>query len=115
MSLDLGFMMTRLWRSSLAPQTGDLTQGGARERFRNVFLKFRDRAATLTGEIARDMPEFTVHDITHLDALWEMADKIAGEHISLTPAEAFVLGGAFLVHDAGMGLAAYPEGREGLR
>jgi Histidine kinase-, DNA gyrase B-, and HSP90-like ATPase len=115
MSLDLGFMMTRLWRSSLAPQTGDPTEGGARERFRNVFLKFRDRAATLTGEIARDMPEFTVHDITHLDALWEMADKIAGEHISLTPAEAFVLGGAFLVHDAGMGLAAYPEGREGLR
>lgn len=109
-----GFCNTRLWQTSLAQQPDDPADE-AREKLRVEFFKFRDRAATLTGEIARDLPEFTVHDITHLDALWEMADKIAGAHINLTPAEAFVLGGAFLIHDAGMGLAAYPEGREGLR
>lgn len=115
MSATLGFMNTRLWQSSLAPQPDDPSQGGPRERLRNEFLKFRKCAAALTGQIARDLPEFTVHDVTHLDALWEMADTIAGEGICLTPAESFVLGGAFLIHDAGMGLAAYPEGCEGLR
>lgn len=115
MSATLEFMNTKLWQSSLAPQPDDPVQGGPRERLRNEFLKFRKCAAALTGQIARDLPEFTVHDVTHLDALWEMADTIAGEGIPLTPAEAFVLGGAFLIHDAGMGLAAYPEGREGLR
>jgi hypothetical protein len=69
----------------------------------------------LAGEIARDLPDFTVHDITHIDALWEMAQLIAGSDFHLTPTEAFVLGGAFLVHDLGMGLAAYPEGTSNLQ
>jgi len=61
----MSFMDTKLWKSSLEPQLGD-QQGGARERLRSEFLKFRERAATLTGEIKRDMPDFTVHDISHL-------------------------------------------------
>ena len=36
-----------------------------------------------------------------------MGDVIAGKDYSLTPAEAFVLGGAFLVHDLGMAACAY--------
>jgi hypothetical protein len=39
-----------------------------------------------------------------------MAEITAGADFPLTPTEAFVLGGAFLIHDLGMGLAAYPEG-----
>ena len=68
----------------------------------------------LSKEISRDFPEFTVHDITHIDALWELANQIIDPKYPLTPAEAFVLGGAFLIHDLGMGLAAYPEGKEAL-
>ena len=60
------------------------------------------------------MPDYTVHDIKHLDSLWEMADIIAGEY-PLTPTEAFVFGGAVLLHDAGMALASYPEGLESLK
>ena len=70
------------------------------------------RATTIAAQVARDLPDFTVHDITHLDALWSLAEKIAGKGVTLTPVEAFVLGGAFLAHDLGMGLAAYPEGIE---
>jgi hypothetical protein len=40
---------------------------------------------------------------------------VAGPDYHLTPTEAFVLGGAFLIHDLGMGLAAYPEGIKALR
>jgi hypothetical protein len=106
---------TRLWVTTLAPQPGPDPHSKARERLRDAYLHFRERVATLTAEIPRDLPDFTVHDVTHLDALWEMASLIAGESYPLTPAEAFVLGGAILLHDAGMGLVAYPGGKEELR
>jgi hypothetical protein len=75
----------------------------------------RERAAVLATEIARDLPDFTAHDVEHLDALWELASQIAGDGFSLTPAEAYILGGAILLHDLGMAVAAYPEGVETLR
>lgn len=81
---------------------------------RTAFENFRIRAETLAGEIGRTMPEFTVHDITHIDALWENADMILDENDILTPAEVFVLGATFLIHDLGMGLAAFPGGLEDL-
>ncbi|WP_434622771.1 HD domain-containing protein [Azospirillum sp. B2RO_4] len=71
------------------------------------------------AQIPGDIPGLTVHDVSHLDALWSMASMIAGEDYlnpkNFTPAEAFVLGGAILLHDAAMSLAAYPNGMEGLR
>jgi hypothetical protein len=95
---------TNLWATTLGKSVEDKTPGerDARERLR-------------AAEIPRDLPDYTVHDISHLDAPWEMAGLIAGSDYPLTASEAFVLGGAFLVHDLGMSLAAYPEGMEALR
>ena len=62
------------------------------------------------SRIAADMPELTVHDISHLDALWDTASLVAEGAIDVNPAEAFVLGASILLHDAGMSLAAYPGG-----
>jgi hypothetical protein len=70
----------------------------------------RDRAAQLVAEIPQNLRDYTVHDITHLDALWETASLVAGSDYSLNPLEGFVLGGAILLHDAGMALVAYPLG-----
>ncbi|MGW2743930.1 HD domain-containing protein [Streptomyces sp. NPDC001450] len=53
------------------------------------------------------MPDFTVHDISHVDALWETASLMCGDQVGLNPAEAYVLGCAFVLHDAAMGTAAY--------
>ena len=53
------------------------------------------------------MPDFTVHDVSHVDALWETADLVCGDEVTLNPAEAYVLGCAFVLHDAAMGAAAY--------
>jgi hypothetical protein len=86
-----------------------------RARLRVAYHSFRERAALLAAEIPQDLREFTVHDATHLDALWELSDLISGPEISLTPTEGFVLGGAFLIHDLGMGLAAWPGGLEELK
>jgi hypothetical protein len=108
------FRETRLWRATLRRRDAD-DDADARERLRTSFLAFRDAAGLLAGEIARDLPTFTQHDLTHLDALWELSDLIAGSEIDLTPAEAFVLGGAFLIHDLGLGLAAYPDGSRSVR
>jgi hypothetical protein len=105
------FEQTNLWKSSIAPQTAD-TASEARERLRSSFLMFHERVALLAGEIHRELPDYTVHDITHLDSLWEMADIIAGSNFPLTPCEAYTLGGSILLHDLGMALASYPKGIE---
>jgi hypothetical protein len=103
------FESVGLWSRTLAAKPNDQFNQ-EREKLRAAYLSFRERAALLAAEIARDLPDYTVHDVTHLDALWQMADLIAGPDYELTPTEAFVLGGAFLTHDLGNGLAAYPDG-----
>lgn len=107
---------TKLWQKTLAVQDDASDKPAqARERLRSTFTDFRKRAKQLAGEIHRDMPEFTVHDISHLDALWEMADIVTDNNYPINPTEAFVFGGSVLLHDLGMTLAAYPDGLDSLR
>jgi hypothetical protein len=106
----MSFADNPLIRRTLAPQPSPDPHAEPRERLWNALRQFRERAATLANEIHRDLPDFTVHDITHLDALWEMADLIAGPDYPLNPMEAFALGAVFLLHDLGLGLAAWPGG-----
>ncbi len=109
------FETTHLWQSTLAAQLDPDPEARLRGELRVAFDAFRTRAAHLAAEIARDLPDFTIHDITHIDALWEMADIIAGPDFALTPTEAFVLGGAFLTHDLGMSAAAVGGGGKKLQ
>ncbi len=74
-----------------------------------------ERAGVLANEIAGDMPEFTQHDISHCFSLWEIANHIAGPEHALNPAEAYVLGGAILVHDLAMSRAAHQLSGKSLR
>jgi hypothetical protein len=105
-----GFASAPLWRGTLAVGARPDDHGKERERLRASYLSLRENAVPLLAEAARSTPNFTVHDITHVDALWETAGLVCGESTSLTPAEAYVLGCAFVLHDAAMGLAAYPGG-----
>ena len=111
----MDFNTVRLWRDAFASIHEDPEASRARSRLREAFMGFRERAKSLAAEIPRDLPDFTVHDISHLDALWETADLIAGQQVSLTPPEAFLLGGSILLHDLGMSLAAYPGGSDELK
>jgi hypothetical protein len=103
------FRQTWLWDQAFVNPRSDSTIE-EQEFFRASFLAMRERAALLVSRIAVDMPGMTVHDITHLDALWDTASIAAEGSVGLNPPEALVLGGAFLLHDAGMSLAAYPGG-----
>lgn len=105
-----GFQETSLWLRTLAPQAEPSPSvEEARARLRETLLAFRRRVEPLANEVSRILPHYTDHSIAHIDALWDMASLIAGPEYPITPAEAFVLGGAFMLHDLGMGIAAYPE------
>ena len=75
----------------------------------------RQRAALLTSRIASALPGLTLHDISHLDALWDVADVIAGEEFALNPLEAYVFGCVVLLHDAGLCFEAFAGGRSAVR
>lgn len=98
-----------LWKNCFeGPEAGN--HEAAVSRLVSSFIASRDNTKHLVAEIGIDLPNYTVHDIEHLDALWEIASQIAGEEYPLNPVEGYVLGCAFLVHDAGMTISAYPGG-----
>ncbi|KUJ56517.1 HD domain-containing protein [Chryseobacterium aquaticum] len=109
------FEQTSIWQKTLGKQLEPDTHEKEREFLRVQFENFRERAKLLAAEIASVLPEFTVHDISHIDALWETAELVTQKDFELTPSEAFVLGGTFLIHDLGMGLASFPNGIEELK
>lgn len=103
------FRQTWLWRQAfLNPRSDSSTD--EQEFFKTQYLSIRERAAHLVSRIAVDLPGMTVHDISHLDALWDTASSVAEGAVNVNPAEAFVLGASILLHDAAMSLAAYPGG-----
>ncbi len=110
----MSFKNTTLWKAAFEHGRADAT---SEEQFRlsHCYEAMRTRASSLVSRVAGELPHMTVHDVTHLDALWEMASIAAGENFDLNPAEAFLFGGAILLHDAAMTLAAYPGGMAELR
>ena len=107
---------TFLWKRTLADgvfneSPTDKLKCQHAANLRESFKSFRKRVNVITGEISRSFRDLTVHDIEHIDALWQCADIILGADFSINPAEAYVLGGAFLLHDAGLALASYQDVR----
>jgi hypothetical protein len=114
MSSSSDFRLTWLWRHAFVNPLPDVTVT-EQEFFRDRYLAMRDKAAVLVSQIASAMPGLTVHDVTHLDALWETASLVSEGAITVSPAEAFVFGASVLLHDSAMSLAAYPDGLNGLK
>ncbi|MEU3890749.1 ATP-binding protein [Streptomyces sp. NPDC029041] len=101
---------TRFWKL-FEEQVGTNAEREAR-RLSEQLESSRRRAELIAAEINRDSPNLTQHDISHLDALWEYAETICGASYNLNPAELFVLGISFLIHDLANGVAAIPGGLE---
>lgn len=107
------YKQTTLWQAAFSHQSDGLDP--QREKLSRAYEDFRERVALLLTQIQRELPALTLHDITHVDALWRVASEIAGPEFPLNPAEALVLGGAFLLHDAAHCRAAFPGGVAQLR
>lgn len=108
------YKQTGLWKAAFEDDRGDAT-APEQARLATCYEAMRQRASVLVAKIAVDLPHMTIHDVTHLDALWEMASIACGKSVDLNPAEAFVFGGAVLLHDAAMTLGAFPGGISELR
>jgi hypothetical protein len=109
----MSFRQTSLWQNA---QTGvSISHQDHLDRLRSELLKSRGRAAVLTERIAASFPNLTVHDVSHLDALWEIAALIAGPEYILNPLEVFVFGAAILFHDAALCFEAYDGGQAAVR
>ena len=105
---------SHIWQNTLG-QSANTDSMEALERLRTAFINFRLNAGHIANEIRRDLPQLTLHNLTHIDALWETASTITGEDFFLTPTEGFVLGGAFLLHDLGMALPSVDGGIAALK
>ena len=106
-----GVESSELWQRGFGDE-------GIRENVSRLVTSLRGirrNAAALTSRIAASLPGLTIHDISHLDALWEVASTVAGCDFSFNPLEAYVFGAAVLLHDAGLCFEAYSGGRAALR
>jgi hypothetical protein len=105
---------SRLWVGALATRSDD-EHSQARDPLRVSWVQVARDSDELASQIAKDLPEFTVHDSRHPMALWRLVDLIAPDDLELTPTEAWTLGIAIILHDLGLAVAAYPGGRKELR
>lgn len=103
------FTQTWLWRNTFVKPIADISVE-EQEYFRINYLEMREKASMLVSQINGAIPGLTVHDISHLDALWSIASLLIEGAMTLTPAEGFVFGASILLHDSAMSLGAYPGG-----
>ena len=102
---------SKLWQQAF----GDEGTNEDVSRLVSSLRVLRRNVEALTSRIAASLPELTIHDVSHLDALWEVADTVAGSDFPLNPAEGYVFGSAVLLHDAGLCFEAYSGGKDALR
>lgn len=108
----MDYTKTSLWENTL----GLTDQENLKEIsvLRDSFESARKNASLLLGKIRNDFPNLTVHDISHVDDLWQVASVIIGKNYDVNPLEGFVLGCAFLMHDAVLSYDA-AGGKDNLR
>ncbi len=100
-----------LWQRTFAKSLADPIVSRLVTSLRNA----HERVALLTSRIVVSLPSLTLHDSSHLDALWGVASTIAGDDYVLNPLEGYLFGTAILLHDAALCHEAYPGGQEAVR
>ncbi len=99
---------TSLWKRTLGVDNEKI------KPLRDSYLRARNNAKILLDKIGQDFPDLTVHDISHVVSLWNVADTIIGNDYPVNPLEGYILGIAFLIHDAALSYYAV-GGKEKLR
>ena len=93
----MNYKDSSLWCNSLG---NDNYKDEKREKLCDEYESSRKNASFLLDKIRMDFPNLTVHDISHIDNMWHVASTIIGDEYEVNPLEGFILGCAFLVHDA---------------
>ena len=100
-----------LWRRAF----GDQGRNRSVSRLVESLRQIRKGIEPLASRIADSLPGLTIHDISHLDALWDVAGTVVGPNYPVNPLEAYVFGASVLLHDAGLCFEAYSGGQEAVR
>jgi hypothetical protein len=103
------FFETDLWKKA----ESDATAAGYAEKWERIDAEFRhtwSRATQVAAQIAKELPQLTLHDEFHLNAVFEMGGQISGSDYELTPMEVVVFGMAVAVHDLAHTTTAYEGG-----
>lgn len=108
----MDYKKTGLWKLTLGLQDENYSDSIA--YLRDSFESVRKKGEYILKNIRIDFPSLTIHDITHVDSLWQVASIIIGEDYPISPLEGFVLGCAFVMHDAVLSYEA-AGGKEALR
>lgn len=95
------YKRTDLWQKAFSHQNDD------NDKLAAAYERSRENATILLDKIRTDFPKLTVHDISHVDDLWQVASTITGKGYDINPLEGFVLGCAFLMHDAVLSYEAF--------
>lgn len=95
----MDYTKSKLYLNTLAEQPNDIYKK-ERDGLRVAYENARKKMTCILEQIRSDFPNLTIHDISHVDSLWGVADVIIGEDYPITPLEGFVLGCAFLIHDS---------------
>ena len=106
---------TTLWKAAFCGTGLTKAERSAREKLKVALNDLETHVSDILTKIPPDCRGLTVHDIRHIHQLWDVASTICGRKYPVNPLEGFVLGAAFLIHDAGLTAAAYPGGIEGIR
>jgi hypothetical protein len=110
------YRVTTLWTTAFGDAAlNNPDQKIARDNLLAALRKLDERVAPLLAKIDESCRNLTIHDISHAHQLWSVASEICGPDYPMNPLEGFVLGAAFLIHDAGLTAAAYPGGLATLR
>lgn len=106
------YTKTILWKKAFEQQND--SNDPLRENLKVAFMNARQNASYILEKIRKDFPSLTIHDISHVDSLWQVGSVIVGEEYDINPLEGFVLGCAFLMHDAVLSYEA-AGGKKSLR
>ncbi|MCQ2260607.1 MAG: ATP-binding protein [Bacteroidales bacterium] len=94
----MDYKSTSLWQKAFRHQNDG--NDSLRDKLAATYEHSHENAKILLAKISKDFPNLTVHDISHIDGLWQVASTITGKDYDINPLEGFVLGCAFLMHDA---------------
>lgn len=108
----MDYKSTSLWKKAFRHQNDG--NDSWRDKLAAAYERSRENATILLDKISTDFRNLTVHNISHIDGLWQVASTITGKDYDINPLEGFVLGCAFLMHDAVLSYEAF-GGMDALR
>jgi Histidine kinase-, DNA gyrase B-, and HSP90-like ATPase len=110
------YQTTALWRAAFTEShCGNEQQTLALNDLLTALRTLESRVDPILAKIPESCRNLTLHDISHVHQLWGVASEICGSGYHINPLEGFVLGAAFLIHDAGLTAGAYPGGLNALK